>query len=61
MGRFNDMSNMDILGEIVNLRAEYDAIKVNIAKELDRLDELEKEFKEADDTLAERIKGQRNE
>jgi hypothetical protein len=61
MSKFEDMSNNQIITEIKGIEAEYEALKIKIVNDLDRLDKLEILFKEANDTLVKRIKGQRNE
>lgn len=61
MSDYKDMGNSQIMTEILTLQAEHEAIKLRILKEMDNLDRVEKQFKEANDVLADRIKGQKNE
>lgn len=55
------MSNNQIITEIKSIEAEYEALKIKIVNSLDQLEALEILFKEANDTLVKRIKGQTNE
>jgi len=61
MGDFKNMGNNQIMTEIQTLKAEHEAIKMRMLNDLDELDRVEKEFNEANNILAERIKGQTNE
>lgn len=61
MSKFEDMSNNQIITEIKSIEAEYEALKIKIVNSLDQLEALEILFKEANDTLVKRIKGQTNE
>ena len=61
MGKFDDLSNNQIMSEIKGIEAEYEALKIRIANDLDKLEALEILFKEANDTLVKRIKGHKNE
>ena len=58
---FKNMSNSQIMTEIVSLQAEHEAIKIRLLKGIDELDRVEKDFNTANEILAERIKGQKNE
>lgn len=59
MGKYEDMSNNQIITEISNLQAEYEATKMKMLKDLDKLDVLEEQFKEANEVLIERLKGKK--
>ena len=61
MADYKDMGNSQIMTAIVSLQAEHEAIKNRLLKELDELDRVEKEFNDANQILAARIKGQTNE
>ena len=52
-----DKSNNEILFEIKQMEADYDAIKLKINKELDKMDEIERRFALATKILNERLKG----
>lgn len=57
MDDLKDKSNNEILFEIKQMEADYDAIKLKINKELDKMDEIERRFALATKILNERLKG----
>lgn len=57
MEELRDKSNNELLFEIKQMEADYDAIKLKINKELDKMDEIEKRFALATKILHERLKG----
>lgn len=59
MGNYEDKSNNELMGDIVNLKAEHEAIKVRILSELDKLDLVEQKFNKINNILEKRIKGDR--
>ena len=54
MEELRDKSNNELLFEIKQMEADYDAIKLKINKELDKMDEIEKRFALATKILHER-------
>lgn len=61
MKNFEEMSNNELYSEIKNIEIEYNNLKFSILKDLDNLDNLEKDFKNINLILVNRIKGQKNE
>lgn len=51
-------SNNDILFEIKQMEADYEAIKLKMLKDYDKLMELEKRFQKANNILVKRLKGE---
>lgn len=51
-------SNNDILFEIKQMEADYDALKLKMLKDYDKLMELEKRFQRANNILLKRLKGE---
>jgi hypothetical protein len=51
-------SNNDILFEIKQMEADYDALKLKMLKDYDKLMELEKRFQRANNILSKRLKGE---
>ena len=51
-------SNNDILFEIKQMEADYEAIKLKMLKDYDKLMELEKRFQKANNILMKRLKGE---
>lgn len=51
-------SNNEILFEIKQMEADYEAIKIKICSDLDKLDELDKRFDEANKIITKRLKGE---
>lgn len=60
MSNYKNMGNNQIMTELQSLKAEHEAVKQRMLKDLDLLNELEKKFNDANNILAERIKGQTN-
>ena len=54
---WNDKSNNQILTEIKEMQQLHEATKAKIIVEFDRLEHIEKSFKEANDVIKERLKG----
>jgi hypothetical protein len=57
MDDLKDKSNNELLFEIKQMEADYDAIKLKINKELDKMDEIEKRFALATKIIHERLNG----
>jgi uncharacterized protein Yka (UPF0111/DUF47 family) len=58
MEELENKSNNDILFEIKQMEADYDALKIKILKDYDKLIELEKRFQKANNILLKRLKGE---
>lgn len=58
MNDLENKSNNEILFEIKQMEADYEAIKIKIGKELDKLDELERRFDQANKLIVRRLKGE---
>ncbi len=57
MDDLKDKSNNELLFEIKQMEADYDAIKLQINKQLDKMDEIEKRFALATKIIHERLNG----
>lgn len=57
MNELEQKSNNEILFEIKQMEADYEAIKLKINKELDKMDEIEKRFALATKIIHDRLKG----
>jgi hypothetical protein len=57
MEDFENKSNNDILFDIKQMQADYDALKIKMLKDLDKLEEIEKNFDRANKILLKRLKG----
>lgn len=55
--KLEDMDNNTILFTIKQLEADYEAIKLNMIKEYDKLLEIEKQFNLANKIILKRLKG----
>lgn len=58
MENLENKSNNDILFEIKQMEADYEALKIKILKDYDKLLELEKKFSKANNILLKRLKGE---
>lgn len=58
MENLEDKSNNDILFEIKQMEADYEALKLKILKDYDQLMEIEKKFQRANNVLLKRLKGE---
>jgi hypothetical protein len=58
MDDLENKSNNDILFEIKQMEADYEAIKLKILKDYEKLIELEKKFQKANSILLKRLKGE---
>lgn len=53
-----DKSNNEILFEIKQMEADHEAIKLRMLKDLEKLEELEKRFDQANKLIVKRLKGE---
>ena len=58
MGKLEEKSNNEILFEIKQMEADHEAIKLRMLKDLEKLEELEKRFDQANKLLVRRLKGE---
>lgn len=58
MEELEDKSNNEILFEIKNMEAEYEAVKLKMLKDYDKMVEIEKKFQRANQILLKRLKGE---
>lgn len=58
MEDLENKSNNDILFEIKQMEADYNALKLKMLKDLDKLEEIEKRFDKANKILLKRLKGE---
>ena len=58
MEDFENKSNNDILFDIKQMQADYDALKIKLLKDLDKLEEIERNFDRANKILLKRLKGE---
>lgn len=58
MEDLENKSNNDILFEIKQMEADYEALKIKILKDYDKLLEIEKKFSKANNILLKRLKGE---
>ena len=57
-GLDQNKSNNDILFDIKQMQADYDALKIKMFKDLDKLEEIERNFDRANKILLKRLKGE---
>ena len=58
MNELENKSNNEILFEIKQMEADHEAIKLKMLKDLEKLEELEKRFDQANKLLVKRLKGE---
>lgn len=58
MEKLEDKSNNEILFEIKQMEADYEAIKIRMVKDFDKLEELERKFDKANKLITKRLKGE---
>ena len=58
MSNLEDKTNNEILFEIKQMEADHDAIKLRMLKDLEKLEEIEKRFDQANKLLVKRLKGE---
>lgn len=58
MNELESKSNNEILFEIKQMEADHEAIKLRMIKDLEKLEELEKRFDQANKLIVKRLKGE---
>jgi DnaJ-domain-containing protein 1 len=58
MDKLEDKSNNEILFEIKQMEADHESIKLRMLKDLEKLEELEKRFDQANKLIVKRLKGE---
>ena len=58
MDELENKSNNEILFEIKQMQADYDALKIKMLKDYDKMEELEKRFEKANKIILKRLKGE---
>ena len=58
MEELEDKSNNEILFEIKQMEADYEAIKLKMLKDYDKMIDIEKRFQRANQILLKRLKGE---
>jgi hypothetical protein len=56
--KLEDMSNNEILFQVKQMEADHEAIKLRMLKDLEKLEELEKRFDQANKLIVKRLKGE---
>lgn len=56
--KLDEMSNNEILFQIKQYEADHESIKIKMLKDLERLEDLEKRFDQANKILVKRLKGE---
>lgn len=58
MDELENKSNNEILFEIKQMQADYDALKIKMLKDYDKMEELERRFEKANKIILKRLKGE---
>ena len=58
MSDLESKSNNEILFEIKQMEADHEAIKLRMLKDLEKLEEIEKRFDQANKIIVKRLKGE---
>lgn len=58
MEKLEDKSNNEILFDIKQMEADYEAIKIKMLNDYDKMLEIEKRFDQANKILVKRLKGE---
>lgn len=58
MEDLENKSNNEILFEIKQMEADYEALKLKMLKDYDKMEEIEKKFERANKILLKRLKGE---
>ena len=58
MNNLEDKTTNEVLFEIKQLEADYEAVKVKILNDYDKLIEIEKRFDQANKLITKRLKGE---
>ena len=59
MNELENKSNNEILLEVKQMEADYEAIKTKMLQDYDRMLDLEKKFEQANKLLVKRLKGEK--
>jgi len=57
MDELENKSNNEILFEIKQMEADYEALKLKMLKDYDKMEEIEKKFERANKIIIKRLKG----
>jgi hypothetical protein len=57
MDDLENKSNNEILFEIKQMEADYEALKLKMLKDYDKMEEIEKRFEKANKIILKRLKG----
>jgi len=58
MDDLENKSNNEILFEIKQMEADYEALKLKMLKDYDKMEEIEKKFERANKIILKRLKGE---
>jgi hypothetical protein len=58
MDELENKSNNEILFEIKQMEADYEALKLKMLKDYDKMEEIEKKFERANKIILKRLKGE---
>lgn len=58
MNELESKSNNEILFEIKQMEADFQALKIKMLNDYDKMEELEKRFNQANNLLVKRLKGE---
>jgi hypothetical protein len=58
MEDLENKSNNEILFEIKQMQADYDALKIKMLKDYDKMEEIERRFQKANRIILKRLKGE---
>jgi hypothetical protein len=58
MEELENKSNNEILFEIKQMQADYDALKIKMLKDYDKMEELERRYEKANKIILKRLKGE---
>lgn len=58
MEELENKSNNEILFDIKQMQADYDALKIKMLKDYDKMEELERRFEKANKIILKRLKGE---
>jgi hypothetical protein len=58
MDELENKSNNEILFEIKQMEADYEALKLKMLKDYDKMEEIEKKFERANKIIIKRLKGE---
>ena len=58
MENIEDKTNNELLFEVKQLEADYDALKIKMLKDYDKMEEMERRFDKIQKLLTRRLKGE---